>query len=124
MTKIHDITKQALAGDLNWVPGEGFIVVWKMIATRGARAGEPVSYVWGYGPCSKAKKKSGWGSAKDGEVYATYAEAAAQLPLILDHDPFWDFSERDVRIVKVRIQRPVVILDDMPADLLQRLAEI
>ena len=123
--QMHDITKNALRQDLSWDSREGFIVVWSMMATRGARAGESTSYIWGRGPSPAATKLDGWSTAKHAVIYPTYAEAPAQITAIIDgHDNFWSYGKEDIRVVKIRVQPPVVVLDDMPADLLQHLAGI
>jgi len=118
---ITDITKLALEEDFKWKSSEGFIVVWSMVPTTGFQAGKRVAYVWGYGPC---KKYAGWTSVQHAAIFPTYSAAAAQLPAIMDHDTHWNYTETDVRVVQVQVRPPVVILADMPANILQVMAEL
>jgi len=119
---MHEITRQALAReDHQWRPADGYVVVWQMTNPKGQAS----SFFWGRGP-EQSARLNGWKSCRHAAVFLTYQEAVAQVPLVMEHDPFWTFnvSESDIRILKVSIRHPVEILEDLPASILDELARV
>lgn len=132
--KLHEITRRGLAkSDDEWVAAEGFIICWGTTAFPRKWA-KPVTYFWGQGP--PGGPWGGWESARHAYVYSSYQNASGGVVQLLKNEPpvfletsFLDrfargIPDSDIRIVKVRIQQPVVVLDDMPYDVLQRMAEV
>jgi len=120
--KLHEITRRGLAySDDEWVAAVGFIICWGTIAYPKKMWAKPVTYFWGEGP--PGGTWGGWESARHAYVYSSYQDASGGVVQLLKNEPP-SFPNSDIRIVKVRIQQPVVVLDDMPYDVLQRMAEV
>lgn len=119
---MNEITKRGLAvSDDEWVDAEGYIICWHQIAYPGEKWAKPVTYFLGQGP--PGGSWGGWESVRHAHVYPSHQAAAAAVPAMLA-GPHHNAGPGDVRIVKVRIQQPVTVLDDMPYDILQKLAEL
>jgi len=123
---MNEITRRGLAkSDDEWVEAEGYIICWEQQAYPDKAWAVAVTYFWGNGP--PGGTWGGWESARHAHVFPSYATASAGVSRIRgDYDRFgiYKFEDSDARIVRVRIQRPVVVLDDMPYDILQKLANL
>ncbi len=116
------LSEQAFAKDMKWPEGEGYVIIF--LRRRGVSSNLDGPYVFGGG--RDGRGIGGWTTGAAAIVYATYAEAAHAA---LNHRALHSPSRRpvqkeDIRITKVRIRRPVEILEELPVDVLDALAKI
>jgi len=123
---MSEITRRLLATeDDQWVASDGFVLIWELMAFPEQAWRKKKSYVWGPGPPGNPRdSRGGWTSMRHAHVYPTYNAAVADVPSLIAEAHSGRPSLADVRVLKVRIQQPVIIMEDLPCDVLQRMAEL
>jgi hypothetical protein len=122
---MHPITEQALdREDDHWQDAEGYIIIWKHTVV-GHSHNRDCFYIYG-GDRDRGVGYGGHTSARYAKVFPTYQEAIRWVDVQSDYPPnsLNEVLRKNTRIVKVRIRRPVEVLEDLPADLLGALAEV
>jgi hypothetical protein len=123
---MSEITRRLLATeDDQWVASEGYVIIWETTTAPGKPWMKQRSYVWGPGPPGNSRDtRGGWTSMRHAHMYSDYGDAVAAVPSLIAGAHSGRPAPSAIRIVKVRIRQPVIVLDDLPADVLQRLAEV
>lgn len=137
---MHEMTARLLAKeDDRWDNVTGYVIIWEnavhepafhepaFLDKQNVRwQDEPRSYVWGPGPVpeNRANSRGGWTSMRHAQVFPDFRAAMREVPVLKGMSVNGCHDDRQIRIVKVRIQKPVVVLEDHAVDLLQKLAEL
>jgi hypothetical protein len=122
---LNPITKKALSNDQDWIEGEGYIIIWE--ETHGIGDNTFTGhYIYGGG--INGAGEGGWKTARYATIYPSYSAATSALHHHQDSRPRAGHNipvdPRLIRIVKVRLRKPVEVLEDLPADLLEELANL
>jgi len=123
---MNEITRRLLATeDDQWVASEGYVIIWETMVFPEQPWKEKRSYAWGPGPPGNSRDtRGGWTSMRHAHVYSSYQEAVAAVPSLIAEAHSGKPPESAIRILRVRIQQPVIVLEDIPCDVLQKLAEL